>query len=181
MNGETGEMNIHKKQRQLLVVQVDSITGETAGGAVSVLYEAGAKNVQIVSTVTKKNRPGWMFFIDVDEEARPAVERAMVRELGVTGWHRLPGEHCYIDTEIVSKTVRVRLTGKNPRNLGVLSVERKVSSADPEVIRPEFDSCEKLRRMLRDAGVEISRALAEQKIIEAFGSCEEEPVLEFKG
>ena len=35
------------------------------GSVIEYLYDAGACNVQVIPTITKKNRPGYLFLIDV--------------------------------------------------------------------------------------------------------------------
>ena len=167
---------IYTKKRQLLLVQTDHITGEKAATAIEALYRAGAKNVQVQSTVTKKNRPGLVFLIDTDEEARDAVEASILRDIGATGWHRIPTEHCFIPVEQATVTMAVRI---GDSMIGSLAVTRKISSADPEVIRPEYDSLAEIQDMLRKAGEEVSLALIEQKVTEAFLSDDKEKTIVF--
>ena len=45
---------LYSKEGMLLLVQVDHLNGELLGEVIDHFYEAGAKNVQIVSTITKK-------------------------------------------------------------------------------------------------------------------------------
>lgn len=56
-------MEIHSKNGLVFMVQVDHLTGECVGQAIDHLYGAGAANVQVVSAITKKNRPSYMFLL----------------------------------------------------------------------------------------------------------------------
>ena len=160
----------HKsKKRWLIVAQVDHMSGESAGTAIEPLYAAGARNVQVISSVTKKNRPGLVFMIDCSDECIDSVESCMVRELGVTGWHRLQTEHCYISVSTESKTMEI-LAGEHRFPFCAV---RKISSADSSYVRPENDSCAELRQLLREkCGLEVSLELVRQKISYAFLSGE---------
>ena len=159
------DMDHFSKKRNLLIVQMDSITGETAGSCIGLLYEAGALNVQVVNTVTKKNRPGFMFVIDCADSVLDSVERVIVGELGATGWQRVASEHCYIEVETQEKEVLVTAGGKS----FTATLQRKVSSANPGLIRPEYDCCIALRDMLaKRCGVDVPLSVVSQKIVEAF-------------
>ena len=48
-------MNFYSKEAVLFLVQVDHLSGEILGDVVDSFYAAGAKNVQIISSITKKN------------------------------------------------------------------------------------------------------------------------------
>ena len=67
-------MNVYSKEGLLILVQIDHLNGEILGSIIEDFYHAGAKNVQIVSTITKKNRPACMIFIDVPFQKAEEVE-----------------------------------------------------------------------------------------------------------
>lgn len=150
-----------------MTVFVDSVTGEAVGDSVSRLYYAGAKNVQVISTVTKKNRPGYMFVIDCSSENVDVVENVIVSELQATGWHRIQSDHCYIAVDVEDLDVVVSANGKS----FTMTVQRKVSSAAPELVRPEYESCSELREKVKTiCGISMSLPQAKAKIAQAFRS-----------
>ena len=55
------------------------------GQSIDLFYAAGASNVQVVSAVTKKNRPSYIFFINRKTERADTVEGTIVRELHPVG------------------------------------------------------------------------------------------------
>jgi len=154
-----------------LLVQTDHITGEKAATAIEALYGAGARNVQVQSTVTKKNRPGLVFLIDTDPACREDVEAVILTDIGATGWHRIPTEHCYVPVDQTKREAIIRVKAEDgdsaPMLAGRLTLVFKVSSADPEVIRPEHDTLIMIRTMLANAGKTASLALIEQKTVAA--------------
>jgi uncharacterized protein (DUF111 family) len=129
----------------LLLVQVDHLSGELLGDALEQLYAAGAANVQIVSTLTKKGRPSSLIVIDVLPDKLDAVEQAVVTELGATGWHRMTTQHVHLRTEIVVR----RLSILTPAGTLEHEVRGKRVAMDGKTARPEYGSCIALRDRLR--------------------------------
>jgi uncharacterized protein (DUF111 family) len=134
-----------EQQGNLLFVQVDHLSGELLGDALEQLYAAGATNVQILSTLTKKGRPGSLITIDVLPDKLEAVERVVVIELGATGWHRLPTQHVHLRTEIIAR----RLAILTPAGTLQEEVCGKRLTGVGTTVRPEYRSCVALRDRLR--------------------------------
>ena len=157
------------KDRVLFVAQCDNLEGEQIASAMEALYAAGAKNVQLLSTITKKGRPGYVFLIDGDESAANSIEQTILTEIGVTGWHRIAAWHRYVKVNVLSKNLKL-ITHRGNFSTEILY---KKSSADPERVRPEFESCRKVRSALADLGIHVSFPLIRQKLIEAFSEEDE--------
>ena len=86
-------MDIYTKTGLLFVIQVDHLSGEIIGDLIESFYSAGAKNVQVISTITKKNRPAYMIVVDGNEASADEIERVIVEECGSSGWHRISTKH----------------------------------------------------------------------------------------
>ena len=157
-------MQILQKERLLFLVQCDNLDGEQIAPAMESLYEAGVKNVQLLSSLTKKGRPGYVFLIDGDEASADAVESVILKELGVTGWHRIGAQHRYVPVDILRRTVQFQTA----QGLQSVEVLYKQSSADPQRIRPEYESCRKIRVLLTEQGISVSLPLVRQKLTEVF-------------
>ena len=147
MNPLTG---IYEKKGNILCVQVDHLSGEMIGTAIEDLYEAGAMNVQVIPTVTKKNRPGHLFFIDVPNGRNSAVE-SVILDLGSSGWHLFETRHRHVATEIRNMEVAF----ETPEGPFVFNVQVKIMQDYGERIHPEHSSCLALRETLRKKGVRI--------------------------
>ena len=169
-------MQIKSKPRKFLVVQTDHITGEDAGAAISALYAAGAKNVQVIPAVTKKNRTGYIFLIDSGEESLDKLRKSVISNLGSTGWHEIPTEHFYTAVDTETKTAVV----ETPEGSFDVYITRKISAENPELIRPEFSCCEEIKeRLLLEFGITASLDLIKQKVIMAFLSGSDTPRIRF--
>lgn len=143
----------------------DNITGEAVGESFDKLYEAGAKNVQVMNTITKKNRPGYLYVIDCDEQCADDIENVLIREVGTTGWHRINSQHCYTDVDYLEKTVVF--------SYGTDAFEQKVSCKYspnvPEPYRIERDCLEELaKKIWKSFSIHISVQRLSQLLISAF-------------
>lgn len=143
---------MHQKNSCIFYVQTDHLSGEEIGCAIRKLYGAGAHNVNVLSTVTKKNRPGYIFLIDTDESSMHAVEEALQLELRVSGWHCIPTQHRYLNVDCVKKTLQIETDGKSFR----FPAELKIAYGAERIVRPEFRSCEHLKEKLEEMGVKRS-------------------------
>jgi len=101
-------MNFHSKNGVLFIVQIDHLTGEQIGYVIERFYDAGASNVQVMSSVTKKNRPAHVIFIDCRAERSENVEALIPEELGAGGWHKVTTEHHFLYNKILERKVIVR-------------------------------------------------------------------------
>lgn len=137
-------MEIYSKEGILFVVQIDHLPGECIGQVVDVFYEAGAANVQVISTVTKKNRPAYIIWIDCREERADQVEQTIVKELHTGGWHKIRTEHRYLHNEICTKEITLCM-GKKTCRATVLAKHFLGGG-----IRPEHDSVAALKRLIQE-------------------------------
>jgi hypothetical protein len=76
---------LEKEQISLLETSVDDVSGEVLGNAVGELFKAGALDVQIIPTVAKKNRPGYVVQVISPLGEEEVLAQLMMRELGTLG------------------------------------------------------------------------------------------------
>jgi uncharacterized protein (DUF111 family) len=160
-------MKFFEESGSLIIVQIDHLSGEMLGGIWEQLSSKGAKNVQLLSTLTKKGRPGQLLLIDISPEKISELEEFLVSEMGVNGWHRLMTEHVYVDIEMVSCDLTFRTPGSRLR----VKVAGKRIKNTSGFIRPEHGDCVKVQRKLRqEEGLELSLWQLERLIFEALNS-----------
>lgn len=139
-------MQLYSKEGLLFLVQIDHLNGEILGDVIESFYQAGAKNVQIVSTVTKKNRPGYMVFIDAPVQSAIEIEELIVKDCGASGWHRISSCHRHTNVSVISKEIKIR-TAKGSYDF---TARGKVIDDDCLNARPEYDCCSELKRLLKE-------------------------------
>ena len=91
----------------LILAQIDDRSGEVLGRALEELMGLGARNVQLLSSVTKKGRPGNVLLVDVEADLEPDVGAFLAVELGVWGYHVLHAGHRHFDTVMKERSVTV--------------------------------------------------------------------------
>lgn len=157
-------MKIYEKDTILLYVQMDHLNGENMGSLLNVLYDAGAKNVQIINTITKKNRPGYIMIVDSPIVKLSEIENIIVKEAGSSGWHRINTKHCYVNVSIEKKNVKVKVSDFEFD----FCIEGKILMNDIETVRPEFENCLKLKNILLENGYNISLSKIRRSISISF-------------
>jgi uncharacterized protein (DUF111 family) len=135
----------------LILAQVDHACGDVISTVMEQFSTAGARNVHLVPSLTKKGRPGYLLYIDVPEDCLEAVERLLSVELGVLGWRILAAEHR--GPAARPCTVNVTLTsGGVERPLAVPAKIVRDPATGDAVAHIEHDFCVRLQRELRESG-----------------------------
>lgn len=146
-------MNIFTKKGLVFLIQVDHLSGENLGQIIHYLYDAGASNVQIIPTITKKNRPAHLCFIDCRPEYGDRIEEVIARELTTGGWHRIDTVHRHLCTDIIKRPVTV----VSESGSFDFIVEGKKIGDDGSNIRPEHQNCIDLKdEILKKLEMQIS-------------------------
>lgn len=154
----------YNREGCLLIVQADHLSGETVGVAINDLYEAGALNVNVMQTITKKNRPGMVFLIDcLDEDKK--IEEVILGQLGVYGWQRIKTDHKHVPTQIIVK----QISFEQEEETYTFHVRVKRAKSEIGPIRPENDDCLCIRNQLRDKGIYLSLDQVRMEIIRQIG------------
>jgi pyridinium-3,5-bisthiocarboxylic acid mononucleotide nickel chelatase len=97
----------------LILVQIDDRSGEVLGHAVEELMDLGARNVQLLSALTKKGRPGYVLLIDLEPEREAVVATYLASELGAWGYQVLESRHRHFDTVLEERVVLVVCGGRS--------------------------------------------------------------------
>lgn len=96
----------------LIMVQVDDATGETLSHVTGLVIAAGARNVQILGTTTKKGRPGHVCLIDLPSEREDDVARILAMELGAWGYRILESRHRHFDISLKARAMQATHGGQ---------------------------------------------------------------------
>lgn len=91
----------------LLLVQVDDATGETLQHVTQQMLAAGARNVQLLASMTKKGRPGHVCLIDLPAEREDDIALLLATELGVWGYRVLEARHRHFDIRVEAREIEV--------------------------------------------------------------------------
>lgn len=89
----------------LLMVNVDDISGELVPHAIDSLMEQGAQSVHVVSALTKKGRPEFIFFVDAPEYCVQDLARYLNSELGSLGVRIIEHGHMHVPYHMMNVLV----------------------------------------------------------------------------
>jgi pyridinium-3,5-bisthiocarboxylic acid mononucleotide nickel chelatase len=146
-----GDSQISTDQVTILETNLDNVTGEVLGHSFKSLMDAGALDVTMIPTITKKNRPGHLLRVIVKPGDCDAVSEAIIRETGTLGVRVLPYVHRNI-AERKMVPVKVDLAGIKRR------IRIKVGVMGEEIIsvRPEYEDA---RKMAEESGVPLKEVM----------------------
>ena len=159
-----------EKQSRLILAQVDHASGEVLGFSVEWIMEHGARNVQLIPTITKKNRPGHIILIDVDPAKEDIMAEFLAKELSVTGYHRIETTHVFKQVTFARKNLTVKVNGQ------IRTFECKVKligePSRPMSVDVEHDFLVEVQNLVREKmGCQISlsdlRTSIESKLLES--------------
>lgn len=141
---------------RLLMAQVDDVPGELLGEFIQRVEALGARNVQIVASVTKKGRPGHIIYVDVAETLESAVATLLGTELGAWGYRVLAAEHKHFDIERFALALTVTIAQAHFE----FDLRAKVISQAGRTLRikAEHDDLSAICRSLREQGHDLALA-----------------------
>lgn len=160
----------HQREGLLLLVQIDHLPGDILGEALDRICSAGAKNVQLIPTLTKKGRPGQILIVDVPGDLEREIEEVLLAEVGVTGWHALTTRHVYYMTEVLD----IDLAVLTPDGVLRHKVAGKRLVKEGSAVVPEHRSCLELNeRLVSECGLKVPLRELRRLIDEALNNGEE--------
>lgn len=125
---------------RLLMAQVDDVPGELLGEFIGRAEALGARNVQVVPSITKKNRPGYLVYLDVPAAMEAAAARLLGAELGCWGYRVLAAEHHHFDITRAVLTLTVhrggvcRATSLRVKTIGAAGERLRVKAEHDDLV-----------------------------------------------
>lgn len=140
----------------LLMAQVDDVSGEVMGEFIRRASAVGAKNVQVIPSITKKNRPGYVVYVDTPASLEPEFAELFGAELGTWGYRVIAAEHRHFDIERVD--VGVTVQARDFERRFDLRTKRISQPGVFTRIKAEYDDLSQICGTLREAGIPIALA-----------------------
>lgn len=137
----TGESPIKTDKVSILETNLDNITGEILGHSFNSLMDAGALDVTVIPTLTKKNRPGHLLRVITKPKDSAKVSEAIIRETGTLGVRMIP----YVHRNIAERKII-------PVEMNIAGIEVKigikVGMIGEEIISiaPEYDDAQEISK-----------------------------------
>ena len=159
---------------RLVLVQLDHVAGDIVASAIDRICALGVKNVNLVPSLTKKGRPGYLLFIDVPEGLIDHVAEVLSMDLGVLGMRVLDGEHRTFPFRCVDQEVDI-CVGDNVIHLNV--PVKLVGAGEKGVLASvEHDFCVQLRtRLHQDHDIDVPLTVLKSSVVAAVAAVVENP------
>jgi len=149
--GESVNYGLLKEEIVVLETNVDDVTGEILGHTIELLIEEGAKDVSIISAVTKKSRPNQIIKAIVNKTDAERLSRVIMDETGTLGVRVCLCERYVINREVVELKLTVgAITEK------VAVKVAKDTNGKIVRVKPEFEDVKRLANKSKKTAREIS-------------------------
>jgi len=152
----------------LLMVQVDDAPGELLGEILRQLAEMGAKNVQLLSSLAKKGRPGYVLMIDILADQETEVAALLAGELGVWGYRVLHSDHKHFGIERHDTVLEIA-AGDSVESFPI-RLKRILNDGQFLRVKAEHDEMSGICAALRAKGYSVRIAVLKAWVETAVGS-----------
>lgn len=142
---------------RLLMAQVDDVPGELMGEFITRAEALGARNVQIIPSLTKKNRPAYLVYLDVPAALEAAAARLLGAELGCWGYRVIAAEHRHFD--IARGTLQLTVHRGGVTEMATLRVKTIADGDERLRVKAEHDDLSAICAAFRAAGTELPLAV----------------------
>jgi len=143
-----------EKNGSIIFYQVDHLSGEELGHMLDRLYEWGAKNVNIVPSFTKKNRPGSLVVADIGKKCK-MIGRKLASCYGISGYHVMQTRHFCHKAGPEAKQLLLRYNGRSVSTDLLVKVVKEPGGR--LYARPEYEDLLRLCNTIRQTfGLEVS-------------------------
>ena len=150
------------EELRLLMAQVDDVPGELMGEFIARAEALGARNVQVVPSLTKKNRPAYLVYLDVPAALEAAAGRLLGAELGCWGYRIIAAAHRHFDITRDTLTLTVHRGAVTQR--ATMRIKTIADGAERLRVKVEHDDVSSLCTALRAAGSDLPLAVLKAAI-----------------
>ena len=152
----------------LLMAQIDDAPGELLGEVMKTLAEKGAKNVQLLSSLGKKGRPGYVLLVDILAEQEREFAAVLGGDLGVWGYRVLHSDHKHFNIERHRTTVEVTVGGA--AKSFPMRIKRILDDAVLLRVKAEHDDLSAICTAFRAEGRHVSLTVLKAHVEAAVGT-----------
>ena len=101
-----------QKETKLLLFQLDHVAGDDIGNLIETLYGWGTADVQVLTTITRQNHPGYVVLVDIGSLNETSFAADLAFEFGVSAYHRLETLHYQLPVRQIERELTVRCNGE---------------------------------------------------------------------
>ncbi|MHA1758320.1 MAG: nickel pincer cofactor biosynthesis protein LarC [Promethearchaeota archaeon] len=142
------DLNIKKEKIAVLETNIDDVSGEIIGHFIGELEKEDILDFQIINTITKKNRPGYLIKVYCDVDNKNQIIIKMLAELGTLGVRQILIDRFCVDRYEIKRDIQI--------NEKKFSIQFKVSYITNSKgvkkiinIKPEYEDLKKISETLK--------------------------------
>lgn len=130
---------LEQENVSILETNLDDVTGELLGHIFTELMQCGARDVSIVPTIMKKNRPGHLLRVVAKPQDTEILAEKIIRETGTLGVRVIPYAHRNIAHRKIVHS-KVEIDGKT------FEIDVKVGMIGNDIVsvKPEYEDARKI-------------------------------------
>ncbi len=136
----------------ILETDVDDVSGEILGNFINKLEKEETLDIQIIPSLTKKNRPSHIIKILCSPENRFKLSEKIIHELGTLGVRYYTMNRVCV--ERTQEKRNVEINGKNYEVNFKVSFIKSLNDKDIVNIKPEYED---LKRISEDSGIPVRK------------------------
>lgn len=91
--------------------QLEHVAGDDIGNLIETLYGWGATDVQVFTTITRQNHPGYVVLVDITPLNEASFAADLAFEFGVSAFHRLETLRYQLPVRQIERELTVRCDG----------------------------------------------------------------------
>ncbi len=144
-----------ENKAKLLIIHIDALNdGAEIGDLVRHLYTWRALHVQVMSTVTRQNTPGYTVMVEVEADDEWRLAKGLAQHYGIARYHRLETVLRY---QPMARTKRPIIATYHEKQLGLtVRFELIGTEREPLYVRVEDEDIKTLHdRVMQEFGLDL--------------------------
>lgn len=138
------ELTRYNEKITVLETNVDDVSGEIIGDFMEVIYEEQVLDVQVIQTITKKNRPGYMIKLLCNPENKFNIIERIINHLGTLGVRYHTIDRICVEREMDESSIEL----KGKKFPVRIKISYYITEGERRIVnvKPEYDDLQKIRR-----------------------------------
>ena len=146
-----GNSELESDRVSILETNLDNVTGELMGNIFNILMNKGARDVSIIPTLTKKNRPGYLLRVIAKPVDCDVLSELIIRETGTLGVRVIPFVHRNIASRKIVP-VQFHINGIEVE----ISIKVGMIGKDIISVKPEYED---VRKVSYEIGIPLKEVM----------------------
>lgn len=158
----------------LLMTNVDNVNLDQIPNLIEQLMHRGARNVHVVSAMTKKGRQEYILFIDVPEDQKEVISWYLAAEIGTLGVRALQAHHTSFPYKLCQMNVKLKDESGKAVWQGIVNVKLVMNDRGAIIsARVEYEDLKEAARGVAQEGSAITfyemKQMIETEALSLFG------------